>query len=115
MVPHTSLTSHLAGPHHPQSVPDVSARQVSGPLLQVYRVVGGGVYPSPTPPSDRGEGGGVHMYLTLLKVLLHEGVVNKGDSRPRHLQGKGAKTGLVRQTLGFLSLDLCNYANFDHL
>ena len=32
----------------------------------------------------------------------------KGDSRPRHLQGKGAKTGLVRQTLGFLSLDLCN-------
>ena len=25
---------------------------------------------------------------------------NKGDSRPRHLQGKGVNTGLVRQTWG---------------
>ena len=26
--------------------------------------------------------------------------VDKGDSRPRHLQGKGVNTGLVRQTWG---------------
>ena len=29
-----------------------------------------------------------------------ESSVNKGDSRPRHLQGIGVNTGLVRQTWG---------------
>ena len=34
--------------------------------------------------------------LTLLMLLS-----NKGGSRPRHLQGKGVNTRLVRQALGF--------------
>ena len=34
---------------------------------------------------------------------------NKGDYL------KGVNTGLVRQTLGFFSLAVCNYANFDHV
>ena len=38
-----------------------------------------------------------------------------GDSRPCHLQGNGAYTGLVRQAWGVPSLALCNLANFDHL
>ena len=41
--------------------------------------------------------------------------MNKGDSRPRHLQGIGVNTGLVRQAWVFLSLALCNLANLDPL
>ena len=58
------------------------------------------------------------MGVPFIEKRENHGIVaagNKGDSRPRHLQGKGTKTGLVRQTLGFLSLNLCNYANFDRL
>ena len=35
----------------------------------------------------------------------------KGDSRPRHLQGKRAYTGLVRQACFFLSLAPCDLTN----
>ena len=50
---------------------------------------------------------------TVLVVVTR--AYNKGDSRPRHLQGKGANAGMVRQAWGFLSLALCNLANFDQL
>ena len=40
---------------------------------------------------------------------------NKGFSRPRHLQGKGCNTGCADKLGVFLSLTLCNKANFDPL
>ena len=51
------------------------------------------------------------------QIIAKEGRPNKGDSRQRHLQGKGAYSGLVRQAGGggVLSLSLCNLAIFDHL
>ena len=58
--------------------------------------------------------GSFHLKITFC-VKSNSHTWNKGDSRPRHLQGKGAFTGLVRQAWGFLSLALCNLANFDHL
>ena len=46
-------------------------------------------------------------YLGLIVSMHH----NKGDSRPRHFQGKSTCSGLR----GFLSSSLCNLAKFDHL
>ena len=41
----------------------------------------------------------MHRYV-LIESHRKASVVNKGDSRPRHLQGKVVNTGLVRQTWG---------------
>ena len=44
------------------------------------------------------------VYCSFTKRVNHR-PVNKGDSRQRHLQGKGEYTGLVRQALGFSLFD----------
>ena len=53
--------------------------------------------------------------IQLKARILYGQISNKGFSRPRHLQVKGCKTGLCGQAGVFLSLTLCNKANFDPL
>ena len=45
----------------------------------------------------------LNMFDIYLPIQSADG--NKGDSRPRHLQGKGEYTGLVRQAWGFPLFD----------
>ena len=55
------------------------------------------------------------MFVLTQPNILALGNHNKGFSRPRHVQGRGAKLACVDKLGVFLSLALCNKATFDPL